>query len=68
MNNMAFSSHLQNVPGRITASTACPGASDVGYGTSEENGIVWTRGPLFDTYINIMLNILLQQFQNNSQS
>lgn len=39
MNNMAFSSHLQNVPGRITASTACPGASDVDYGTSEENGV-----------------------------
>lgn len=41
MNNMAFSSHLQNVPGRITASTACPAcrASDVGYGTSEKNRV-----------------------------
>lgn len=39
MNNMAFFNHLQNVPGRLPASTACPGTSDVGYGTSEENGV-----------------------------
>lgn len=29
MNIIAFSNHLQNVQGRLTASTPCPGTSDV---------------------------------------
>jgi len=43
-----------------------------GVGTPEErrishwlNGIFWISGQLLDTYINIVLNILLQQFQSN---
>jgi len=63
------------VPGRITASTQDRHVLALqmqGVGTPEErrishwlNGIFWISGQLLDTYINIVLNILLQQFQSN---